>query len=136
MSAPARVILETGVNLDEEWPEEDVKPKRGKKEKKSKNAIPDGLEDMMRESSDANAQVEEVIPEAISVKEAEVAAVEPDEDEDLDDGASKVSFMILLRVETYINSPDSYESTKRETEKGEGKGQKEGPSSCEKSTDY
>ena len=72
------------------------KPKR--KNGQKKNALHDGEEDVMQEIPDAKKAIEEeASPEAMSTREAEVAAIQPDEDEDLDDGPPKASSIVLLR---------------------------------------
>jgi len=109
---PPVVDLETKApvkaDIDEEWPEEDVKPKKGKKAKGKKGKTADEDDDVLEQANGAE-EVTAVPPEFVAPDVADVEANE--EDEDKDDGDVK------------ILSKKEKEKLKKEKEKAKKKAQ-------------
>ncbi|WVF72412.1 translation initiation factor aIF-2 [Kwoniella sp. CBS 6097] len=75
--APVPTTEATAVNLDDEWPEEDVKPKKGKKGKKGKKQVEEDEDDIdaVLERAAAERRAAEA---AMKVSEPTPAAAEPE----------------------------------------------------------
>ena len=89
--APAPEPVDTKPNLDDEWPEEDVKPKKGKKGKKGKKqAVEDDEDDeSWFVKPDEKEKAAEEVPE-VKEKAAPTPPPEDAEAEAEDDGAPRV----------------------------------------------
>lgn len=119
-SAPA----DTTVHVDDEWPEEEVKPKKGKAGKKGKKTVDNNVDDEAIVLEEKKAAVETVPVSSEPVKEEEMEVVEPEANGEAEEDGPKVCM---------INPPDfcAYtlldldESTKREAEEGEREGEEE-----------
>lgn len=90
---PAPAPVDTAVNLDDEWPEEDVKPKKGKKGKKGKKQQQDEDEDDWFVKPEEKQEVKEEVKEDVKEEPKAVATppVEPADAADEEDEGPKVS---------------------------------------------
>ncbi|WRT66933.1 uncharacterized protein IL334_003898 [Kwoniella shivajii] len=91
MEEPVAAQPSTAVDLDDEWPEEEVKPKKGKKGKKGKKQVEEEEDDMdailekaaaERRAAEAAAKEKEEEQKAAAEPEPEAAAEEEGEAED------------------------------------------------------
>ena len=86
---------DTAVNIEDEWPEEDVKPKKGKKGKKGKKTVEEEENDLPNEVVIEKVSIEEKAEEspkpAPRSEEVKPPAEDAEEDDgELEDGAPKV----------------------------------------------
>lgn len=84
----------TKVNMDDEWPEEDVKPKKGKKGKKGKGGKVDDDEE---EEQEKEQPVEEEVKAAAPKVEEKVEPPAGEEDEEEEDAGPKVRLIMGLQ---------------------------------------
>jgi len=110
------------VNLDDEWPEEDVKPKKGKKGKKGKKVQQDEDEDDWFVKPEEKQEVKEEAKEEVK-GEPKAAATPPVEAADAaeeEDEGPKVSHAIF--ADSTRLTPDPDQGAEGEAQEGEGEG--------------
>lgn len=122
-AAPKQQV-DTSVNPDDEWPEEDVKPKKGKAGKKAKGGKKAAAADDDDESwyaAPPKAE-EEQKPASAPAAPAKEAAPADEQDEDAEDDGPKVSVGERL-LWTPADFPDPHQGSEGEVEEGAREGE-------------
>lgn len=118
--------VNTSVNPDDEWPEDDVQPKKGKAGKKAKGGKKGAAADDDDESwytAPPKAEEEQKPAAAPAAPAKEAAAADEQDDEAEDDGPKVSSQAFLLR--SLADSLDPHQGSEGEVEKRAGEGEPE-----------